>query len=98
MSHDIYKETWRQIEEENQIGIDFLVVELSVGLTFLEVADATRFPATRERDLHKALQVYRTVVGLLPRVFLSADDQAEINGKLAELRSKLERAGQSVQA
>jgi hypothetical protein len=98
MDTRLFKETRRQIERANQSGIDFLIAELNVGLTFLQTADVTGFPTTRERDLEKALLVYRTVVRLLPRVNLSAGDQAEIDGKLGELRAKLEQAGYSVNA
>jgi hypothetical protein len=89
----VYKESWQRIEQANRIGIDFLVADLDVGLTFLQIADVTRSPATRTRDLDKALQVYRTVKSLLPRLFLSADDGKVINRKLAELRLKLKQAG-----
>jgi hypothetical protein len=95
--HQNIKESWQHLEQANQIGIDFLVTELSVGLTFLQTADVTGSPVTRARDLEKASHVYRTVVRLLPRVILSADDRAEINEKLAELRRKLEHAGYSLQ-
>jgi hypothetical protein len=94
----VYKESWRRIEQANRIGIDFLVADLNVGLTFLQIADVTRSPATRTRDLDKALQVYRTVKSLLPRLFLSAEDRLIINGKLGELRTKLEQAGFSLDA
>jgi hypothetical protein len=87
-------ETWQRIDDQaNRVGIDFLVADLNVGLTFLQIAGVTRIPSTRERDLEKALLVYRTVLSLLPRVNLSADDLDEINNKLAELRTKLEEAG-----
>jgi hypothetical protein len=92
----VYKESWRRIEQANRIGIDFLVADLNVGLTFLQIADVTRSPATRARDLDKALQVYRTVKSLLPRLFLSAEDGKLINTKLAELRFKLKQAGYSL--
>jgi hypothetical protein len=93
VDHPIYKETWRQIEQANRIGIEFLVTDLDVGLTFLQTAEITRLVSTRERDLEKALVVYRTVTRLLPRVVLSEDDWTEINEKLEELRTKLENAG-----
>jgi hypothetical protein len=98
MHQPIYKESWRRIEEANRTGFDFLVTDLTVGLTFLQIADVTRSPATRERDLDKALRVYRTVMQLLPRVILLADERAEIDRRLAELRTKLKQAGCRVEA
>jgi hypothetical protein len=92
MHQHSYKEGWH-LEQANQIGIDFLVTGLNVGLTFLETADATSSQVTGARDLDKASHVYRTVVRLLRRVNLSADDRAEINGRLSELKKRLQDAG-----
>jgi hypothetical protein len=89
------KESWRYLEQANRIGIEFLLADLNVGLTFLETAQVTSLAATRTRDLDKALQVYRTVMRHLPRVVLPPDDEAEIASKLEELRSRLEEAGYS---
>jgi hypothetical protein len=96
MYHHNYTETWRYLERANRTGIDFLLAELDIGLTFLQIADVTMFPSTRRRDLNNALQVYRTVVRLLPRVILSDDDQSEFNSKLRVLRARLENAGISL--
>jgi hypothetical protein len=95
MAHYTGKKNLRRFEHINQVGIDFLVADLNVGLTFLQIADVTGSRTGRARDFEKALQVYRTVVRFKSRVILSPDDRIEINGKLEELRYRLEKAGVS---
>jgi hypothetical protein len=89
MCSEMAKEARRRIDRANQTGIDFLIADLNVGLTYLQIADSTCSAATRARNLEKALQVYRTVVRHLPQVVLSPDDHAEISNKLHELRLRL---------
>ena len=83
------------IEQSNRIGIEFLLADLNTGLTFLQIAHVTTSAAGRVRNFEKALEVYRTVERLLPRVVPAADEQLKIQTMLGELRSRLLDAGYS---
>ena len=80
------------IEQSNRIGIEFL---LNTGLTFLQIAHVTTSAAGRVRNFEKALEVYRTVERLLPRVVPAPDEQLKLQTMLGELRSRLLEAGYS---
>ena len=81
------------VEESNRIGTEFLLTDLNTGLIFLQVAQVTSVPAGRARNFEKALEVYRTVTRLLPRVVPSPDQQSKIHAMLGDLKGQLEKAG-----
>lgn len=81
------------VEESNRIGIEFLLADLNTGLTFLQVARVTSVAAGRARNFEKALEVYRTVTRLLPRVIPAPDQQLKIHAMLGALKGRLEEAG-----
>jgi len=88
----------RLIEQSNRIGIEFLLTDLSTGMTFLQIAHVTTSAGGRARNFEKALEVYRTVKRLLPRVVPSTDEQSKIKAMLGDLRSQLLEAGYSCEA
>jgi len=89
----------RQImAESNRIGVQFLLADLEVGITFLDVAKVTRVDATRRRNLRSARAAYETVLRLLPRVMPSEEEQKQLNERLAELKSRLSAAGSETDA
>jgi hypothetical protein len=86
-------ESSRLIEQTNQLGIDFLLTDLDLGLTFLQVARVTHFAESRSRNFDKAYRVYRTVMHLLPRVHPPPDVRLALEKKLEDLKNHLEEAG-----
>ena len=98
MDPDLWNTSSKLIEKSNQIGIEFLLSDLETGLTFTEVAIVTAFPAGSARNFEKALEVYRTVTRLLPRLSPSPDERSRIHSRLAELKGRLEKGGYSVGA
>lgn len=89
----VYKSTRQIVAESNQIGVQFLLADLAVGITFLNVAEVTQIGATRSRNVRSAREAYETVLRLLPRVTPSEDEQALLNAKIAELKQRLMSAG-----
>ena len=75
-----------------QTVLDFLIEDLELALTFLEVAETTRDPETARRNRDNALKVYNIVVGKLGIVRANADQQALLNTKLRWLRLRLSTA------
>ena len=80
----------RQILEQSQrTAIQFLMADLTVALTFLDVADVTQSEETRRRNRRNALSAYETVLRLLPRVSPTEEERRALDSKIAELRDRL---------
>jgi UDP-N-acetylglucosamine enolpyruvyl transferase len=86
------------ISESNRIGVQFLLADLRMALTFLDVALVTATGETHVRNLHHARRVYETVLRLLTRVVPSAEESAELAVRIAELKRRLEDAGCAVES
>jgi hypothetical protein len=76
--------------------IDFLRSELSTGLTLTGIAQDSRDQARRNRNRTNARKAYDAVKRFVPRVPLLPDEIGEINSKLEQLRSNLQRLGEEV--
>jgi hypothetical protein len=72
---------------------DFLLTDLDIAFTFLEVAAVTGIEETRKRNHEKAHHVYQTVLRQLDTVSLEAPQRPAINQKLALLKERLEKLG-----
>ena len=83
------KSTTQIVAESNRIGVQFLLADLAVGNTFLDVAEVTRIGATRRRNFRSAREAYETVLRLLPRVTPSDEEQSLLDAKIAELKDRL---------
>jgi hypothetical protein len=83
-----------QIKATNQGIIEFLLIDLDVALTFMDVAETTEFRDTAERNHHNARCVYDTVITKLREVKLNAEQHATFESKLAVLRTRLQAVGQ----
>jgi hypothetical protein len=80
----------RVLQESNEIGIEFLRTELDTGHTFLDIAQVTAVESTRLRTLESACRAYESVIHLIERLYLSAEEDVELHGKLAELKRRLD--------
>jgi hypothetical protein len=81
------------LEESNRVGVQFLLADLAIALTFLNVADATHSPESRSRNHQNAVLAYQTVVRLIRRLTPSAEEHEELHAKLAILKSRLAAIG-----
>lgn len=84
----------RQIlEESNRVGVQFLLTEISAGLTFFGVSDTTQSMDTQQRNRRLALTAYETVLRMLPKVDPLEHERQALLDNLAELRNRLISVG-----
>jgi hypothetical protein len=81
-------------ESLNQNNVDFLIIDLAVALTFMEVADATGIDETRHRNHRNARKAYDTVARFLHKVRTDSEQQAEIDLRMETLRARLIAVGE----
>lgn len=68
---------------------EFLLTELDVARTFLDVAETTNDRETVRRNCQHARLAYDTVLKFLPRVLLEEADRKTIETSLALLKQRL---------
>jgi hypothetical protein len=81
------------VEESQRIGVEFLIADLSIALTFLDIAEATESEGHRQRNRQNALAAHATVMRLLPRLSPSPDERRVLESRLAKLRERLQELG-----
>jgi hypothetical protein len=82
-----------EIKASNQGIIEFLLTDLDIALTFMDVAATTEFRDTAERNHQNARKAYDTVIAKLREVTPNAHQQTTLDEKLATLRARLKAAG-----
>jgi hypothetical protein len=83
-----------EIRPVNPGIIEFLLVDLDVALTFMDVAETTEFRETAERNHKNARKAYDMVVSKLGEVRPTEAQQSALEHKLALLRARLQDVGQ----
>ena len=83
----------RIVQESHRVAVQFLVAELNVALTFLDVARTTEFEETRIRNEQNARTAYFTVIRLLPRVDPTDEELPGLKSILAHLKDRLHALG-----
>jgi hypothetical protein len=78
----------------NQTGVNFLLIDLDLALTFMDVARTTRSDDTARRNHNNARKAYDTVLHLLETLDPTASERQVIDAKLAILKTRLQAAGQ----
>jgi hypothetical protein len=86
--------TSERFRELNQNGVDFVLIDLDVGMTFMDVAEASRIDEITRRNHHNARKAYDAVVRLLEKLKPSLSERQAIDAKLAILRTRLQTVGQ----
>jgi hypothetical protein len=74
---------------------DFLVTDLDLALTFMDIAETTTIEETARRNREKARHAYNTVKGFLSRPTLRHVDRGSIETRLARLKARLDAVGYS---
>ena len=81
-----------QNELANQSGIQFLLADLGLALSFMDLADLSLNKTTVRRNHRNARAAYETVVLLLQKLRLDEGQRQAIDAKLALLRTRLQTA------
>ena len=86
---------WQEnFSDLNQSGVSFLLTDLDLAMTFMDVADASRTEETTRRNHTNARTAYDTVLHLLEKLSPNADQRQAIDAKLASLKKRLHAVGQ----
>jgi hypothetical protein len=78
----------------NQSGVSFLLTDLDLAMTFMDVADASRIDETKRRNHTNARTAYNSVLHLLEKLTPNTDERQVINATLAILKMRLQAVGQ----
>ncbi len=83
---------WRRVSAE------FIMLDLEVAFTFLDIARTSRVAETRRRNQKSARRAYDAVLRFLPRFLpaLSAAERRATENKLGELKNRLEQLGENL--
>lgn len=73
--------------------MQFLIADLSVAHTFLDVAAVTQSEETRKRNRLNARTAYEMVLHFLPRVSASDEEYPALEDKLRKLKERLIAVG-----
>jgi HpcH/HpaI aldolase/citrate lyase family len=77
------------ILEAQHIQADYVRVELELGLTFLDIAEATREAETARRCIHHAITALRTANHFLAGIRVNTGDNAILYQYPNELRKRI---------
>ena len=78
----------------NQNGVNFVLLDLDVGMTFMDVAEASCVEETTCRNHNNARKAHDAVLRLLENLTPSPSERQAIDVKLAILRDRLQAVGQ----
>ncbi len=78
----------------DRTGFNFLMTELTVGMTLTRGASLKRNPELRERTIGAARHAYDASVRLAERLHLSKSQEQKLNRRRERLRSTLEMLGE----
>jgi hypothetical protein len=80
-------------DREDATGTDFLLTDVDLALTFMDIADTTTIEETAHRNRARALQAYNSVLHFLSRPALRHIDRHSIEIRLATLKARLDAVG-----
>jgi hypothetical protein len=78
----------------NQNGVAFLLADIDVGMTFMDVAESSHIQETVRRNHDNARKAYDTVLRLLGNLTPALTQGKLIDAKMAVLKARLEAFGQ----
>jgi len=74
---------------------DFLVTDLDLAMTFMDIAETTSIEATAHRNREHARQAYNKVLEFLSRPMAKHIDRDSVESKMATLKARLDAVGYS---
>lgn len=85
----------RTLSDANQISVDFLINDVRIALTFLDLAETTKIARDRLRRIGEAKQAYDSILSFLPCA-TPTDEQKEVLSRgLKVLKERLRVLGVS---
>lgn len=78
----------------NTAGIHFLLMEINLAMTFIDLAETTGIQETVTRNHRNARIAYDTILRLLPNLTPSEAQQQAIDDGLAIVKARLVAVGQ----
>jgi hypothetical protein len=85
----VTKSTMQIVEESHRIGAQFLIADLALAMTFLDVAEATRSEEVRRRNRENARTAYEAVQRFLPGLTPTDEERAELEAGRSALKNRL---------
>ena len=79
----------------NRVGADFLQVDCAIALTFSGIALQTSKLEKKRRLTQMARKAYDTIMRLRKNIDLSEADRDNLNANFQQLKSELQRLGES---
>jgi hypothetical protein len=76
------------------VGFQFLMTDLSVGLSFARAATTNRSPDAKKRKIRIARRAYEVTNKIMPRARLDDHQRQEFGAKAQELKRALEQLGE----
>ena len=78
----------------NAASIEFVLTDLDIAMTLMDVASTTTVDETAQRNHQNARTAYDSMLRLLPHIKLNASQHYALDEKLAILKARLESVGQ----
>ena len=78
----------------NEVGTEFLKVDVATGRTFVEAALSSDDPEKKRRNQKSARKAYDTVVRMLKKITPNDADAQELNAGLQRLKADLVELGE----
>lgn len=79
--------------QSDRIGTEFLLTELEMASTFLQVASQTANEDVRKRNEGNALKAYKTILRMRGMVLIAPEPRTRLERGLAELERQLTARG-----
>jgi hypothetical protein len=86
--------TWFILSDSNRLGVQFLLIDLGLALTFLNIASTSVNLETTQRNWKNARKAHDAVAHLLPRLTTTDEELQFIEKELSALRLRLKAVGE----
>lgn len=86
--------TWCILSDSNRLGVQFLLIDLGLALTFLNIASTSVNLETTQRNWKHARKAHDAVAHLLPRLTTTDEELQFIEKELSALRIRLKAVGE----
>lgn len=88
--HQLRSDLQRQLRRSRQNQVNFMGIDLDTALTLVNIAEQTSNPSNRSRNQANARRALDTM-NLYRTTELTQDERRFLDGKIADLKSALER-------